>query len=245
MAEQSSSIFPLLREIPNKPPPPYPVDRQLPKTPPFPSDDRIQEIIFNRIEELYGKPPSESLTETPVRTDATFVKSPTLSITSPDSPATQDETNVFERIIFDCCEEIMQEISAPESQAGGVVRRPIGFFNPPSRLRCYQQHTFKRVFKLLNRPYSSTGTPGDESQTFTGMRSFLPSQVAQLTYNNRRKRDSVDEILIQELYEDEARWTNFDLEEQEIRESVPDLRTLLADDSSEIQETSVNASNTE
>lgn len=217
----------------------------MPITPPFPSDDRIKDIVYGRIQELYEKPPSDSLVESPMRTDATFVKSPTVSISSPDSPAAQDEINVFERIILDCCEEIMQEISAPEKHAVGI-RKPLSFFNPPNRLQCYQEHTLKRIFKLIDHPYASDdGVINHESKSFTGMRSFLPSQVAQLTYNNRRKRDAVDDILIHELYEDEARWTNFDLEEQEIRDSVPDLRTLLADESSDIQETSVNASNTE
>lgn len=246
MAEQSSAIFPFLREIPNKPPPPYPVHRQLPKTPPFPTDERIKDIVYTRTQELYEKPSSDSLSESPMRTDATFVKSPTVSITSPESPALQHEINVFERIILDCCNEIMHEICAPEKQAGGIVRQPIRFFNPPNRLQCYQEHVLKRIFKLLDRPYSSNDKIDNESKSFSEMRSFLPSQVAQLTYNNRRKRDAVDDILIQELYEDESRWTNFDLEENEIRENVPDLRTLLtADESSEIQETSVNASNTE
>lgn len=223
-------MFPFLREIPNKPPPPYPANRQLPKTPQFPSDDRIKEIVFNRIEELYEKPPEP--VQTPVRSDATFVKSPSLSISSADSPASpsvHEETNLFERIISDCCAEIMREITAPEKQARG--RQPLGFFNPPNRLKCYQDFATNRIFKLLNRSH--------------GNRSILASQVAQLTYSNRRKRDTVDEILIQELYEDEARWTNFDLEEKEIRDSVPDLRTLLVDDSSEIPETSVNASTAE
>lgn len=226
----SSAIFPFLREIPNKPPPPYPANRQLPKTPQFPSDDRIEEIILNRIEELYERP-SEPV-QTPVRNDATFVKSPTLSISSTDSPSSppaQDETNLFERIISDCCAEIMLEINVPEKQPGG--RQPLGFFNPPNRLKCYQDFAINRIFKLLNRPH--------------GNRSILASQVAQLTYSNRRKRDTVDEILIQELYEDESRWANFDLEEMEIREKVPDLRTLLVDDSAEIPETSVNASTAE
>lgn len=235
MVEQGSpAIFPILREIPNKPPPPYPVYRQLPKTPPFPSDDRIKEIVFNRIEELYEK--SDSF-QTPVRNDATFVKSPTLSISSSDSPSppAHDETNLFERIISDCCVEVMQEIVVPEKQPGG--RQPLGFFNPPNRLMCYQNFALNRVFKLLNRSNSSE---------FSETRSILTSQVAQLTYSNRtKKRDTVDEILIQELYEDESRWTDFDLEEKEIRESVPDLRTLLVDDSAEILETSVSASNIE
>lgn len=246
MAEQSSSsvIFPFLREIPNKPPPPYPVHRQLPKTAPFPSDERIKDIVYARVEELYGKLNSDSVLESPqVRSDATFVKSPSLSISSPDSPAAQDDANVFERIILDCCDEFMQDINAHGKFATEVFRQPLKFYNPPNRMECLQKHTLNRIFKLFNRPHSDDFPRTDEFKS--GSRSFLPSQVAQLTFNNRRKRDVVDEILIQELYEDEARWTNFDLEEKEIRESVPDLRTLLTDDSSEIQEVSTNATNTD
>ncbi|XP_031623928.1 centrosome-associated protein 350-like [Contarinia nasturtii] len=236
-AEQSTAMFPFLREIPNKPPPPYPVHRQLPKTP---SDDRIKEIVNRRVEELYEKLNSPQSPETPIRNDATFVKSPTLSISSPDSPATQDDPNIFERIILDSCEEIMQEISAQEKQLTGIFRQPLTFYKPPNRLKCFQQHTLRRIFKLLNRP-SGDSINSDESKSYSGMRSFLPSRVAQLTFNNRRKRDAVDDILIQELYEDEARWTNFDLEEKEIRENVADLKTLLADDSSSF----INTTNTE
>lgn len=202
-------------------------------------------MVYQRVDELYGKLNSISspLPETPVRSDATFVKSPSLSITSPDSPALQEETNIFERIILDSCEEIMQDIIAQGEELVGMFRQPLEFYNPPDRLNCHQQHVLKRIFKLINR--STAGDSGDESKTYSGMRSFLPSQVAQLTFNNRRKRDAVDEILIQELYEDEIRWTNFDAEEKEIRDNVTDLRTLLADDSSETHEISTNATNTE
>lgn len=244
MVEQGSlAIFPVLREIPNKPPPPYPVCRQLRQTPPFPSDDRIKEIVYSRIKELYDKSTTD-LIQTPVQNDATFVKSPSLSTSSSDSSPSpvQDGTNLFEHILSDCCAEIMHEIVAPGKQPSG--QQPLGFFNPPNRLKCYQNYVLNRIFKLLNRPHSSDRSTDDGSKTFSGIRTFLASQVAQLI-SNRRKRDTVDEILIQELYEDESRWTNFDLEEMEIRESVPDLRTLLVDDSAEIQETSVNAPNTE
>lgn len=213
-------MFPFLRiGIPNKPPPPYPV--QLPKTPPFPSDDRIKEIVNHRVNELFDQfNSSQSSCETPIRNDATFVKSPNLSMPSPDLPTIQKDTNVFERIILDSCDEIMHEICASNKLSSSVFRQPLEFYNPPNRLHCLQQHTIKRIFKLI------------ESKSFGGMRSFLPSQVAQLTFNNRRKRDAVDDILIQELYEDEPRWTNFDLEEQEIRDSVTDLNTLLLNDDS-------------
>lgn len=231
-----------MREIPNKPPPPYPVYRQLPKSPPFPSDERIKVIVYQQVEELYDKSASDLRQSTPTRSDATFVKSPTLSISSPETLPfpVQDDSNLFERIIIDCCVEIVHEIVAPEKQLGG--RAPIGFFNPPNRLKCYQDYTLHRILKLLNRPQSNDH---DESKSFSGARSILSSQVAQLTYSNRRKRDSVDEILIQELYENESRWTNFEWEEKEIRESVPDLQALLIDDSAEIPETSVNVSNNE
>lgn len=245
--EQSTSVmFPFLREIPNKPPPPYPINpvlRQLPKTAPFPSDDRIKEIVYQRVEELYATLNSTPSPETPVRSDATFVKSPSLSITSPESPALEEGINVFERIILDSCEEIMQDVTIYGELSSDVFRQPLEFYNPPNRLKCYQQHTLKRIFKLLNRQLSSSA---NDSNSYSNMRSFLPSQVAQLTFNNRRKRDAVDEILIQELYEDEARWTNFESEEKEIRDNVGDLRTLLADDSvSEVHESSTNATNTE
>lgn len=186
---------------------------------------------------------STSSPETPVRSDATFVKSPSLPITSPDSPALQEDTNVFERIIWDSCEEIMCDIVAQGEQSLGIFRQPLEFYNPPNRLKCYQQYVFKRIFKLINR--STTGDSSKDDETYSGIRSILPSQVAQLTFLNRRKRDAVDDILIQELYEDEARWTNFDAEEKEIRDNVTDLRTLLADDSSETHEISTNATNTE
>lgn len=245
--EQPSAIFPFLREIPNKPPPPYPVHRQLPKTPPFPCDDRIKEIVCRRVDELYEKQNSIQSPDTPIRNDATFVKSPTPSFASPDSPVVQEEEiNVFERIILDSCDEIMHEISGLDKKLVAGFRLPLGFYKPPDRLKCLQQYTLKRIFKLLNRPFTSdTSNFSMEPKSYIGTRSFLPSQVAQLTFNNRRKRDTVDEILIQELYEDETRWSNFDLEEKEIRENVTDLKTLLTNDSSDTNETIINDTNNE
>lgn len=105
----------------------------------------------------------------------------------------------------------------------GTFRQPLAFYNPPNRLLCFQEFALKRIFKLLNRPRNNDGNA-----------SCLPPRVAQLSASNRRKRDAVDDILIQELYEDEAKWTNFFLEEEEVRQSVGgDLRKLLVDESLE------------
>lgn len=200
---------------------------------------------------MYEKPKTDScVTEAVNANDATFVKSP--AATGIDSPINSpvllspsvDETNVFERIVLDCCDEIMCDFDAHNNRIVGVYKQPLAlaFYKPPNRLLCMQQYVLKRIFKLFNGSLGNGTTKSHQQVGASTIR--LPSQVAQLTYNNRRKRDAVDEILIQELYEDEARWTNFDLEEEEIRNSVTDLKTLLADDSSVQEETNTNATTT-
>lgn len=116
-----------------------------------------------------------------------------------------------------------------------LFKRPLAFYNPPNRLNCLQEHALKRIYKLLNRPFVDDATNTVELKQINP-RSCLPAHVVQLTFNNRRKRDAVDEILFQELYEEEMRWTNFDAEEEEIRSSVGDLNTLLLADTSETQD---------
>lgn len=126
-----------------------------------------------------------------------------------------------------------------------MFKQPLAFFNPPNRMQCLQQHALKRVYKLLNLPFVDDATNSIEVKQINP-RSCLPAHVAQLTFNNRRKRDAVDEILLQELYEEEMRWTNFDAEEEEIRNSIGDLNALLSVDTSDAQdEISANLTNTE
>lgn len=224
--DQSTSIsFPFLREIPNKPPPPYPTHRHPPKTT-LPSDERIKEIVFQNFERLHEVSAD----------DKTFIKSPSPVIASPNGITTiVNETNaMFERIIVDVCEEIMNEFQIDQKHPS-LGKQPIAFYKPPDRLQCLQQHAWHRVKKLLGRPTADGGIRSKANAT-NGVQQMnarcLPSQMANMTCNNRRKRDMVDEILIQELYEDEPKWTNFDLEEQEVRINVKDLSSLLADEPS-------------
>lgn len=235
--DQSSAIFPLLREIPNKPPPPYPAHRQLPKVPTLPSDTKIKEIVFERIETLFSKP--KELPNTPVINidDETFIKSPTPSFdTSTASPTVaNDEQNIFERIILDCCDEFMHDINTNSVTNSIIFKHPLAFYNPPNRLKCLQEHGLKRIYKLLNQPMNSDSTNAIEGRQ-SSFRSCLPAHVEQLTFNNRRKREAVDEILFHEMYEEEVHWTNFDAEEEEIRNRVTDLNTLLSTDTSDAQD---------
>lgn len=224
--DQGTSIsFPFLREIPNKPPPPYPTHRHPPKTT-LPSDERIKEIVFQNIERLHLSPAD----------DETFTKpSEAPPIGATITTTSINETNaMFERIIVDVCEEIMNEFNLDQKHPS-LGKQPIAFYKPPDRLQCLQEHAWRRVKKLLGRATCDVGARSRANAT-NGVQQLnarcLPSQMANMTCNNRRKRDMVDEILIHELYEDEPKWTNFDLEELEVRLNVKDLSSLLADEPS-------------
>lgn len=115
-----------------------------------------------------------------------------------------------------------------------AFRAPLAFYNPPNRLLCYQMYALKRIYKILNRPCDGRHDDCNDS-------TLLQPLMARLSTSNRRKRDAVDEILIQELYEDDSKWTNFTLEEEEIRRNFGDDLTkllLLVDESLEVHDQS-------
>lgn len=234
--DQNASV-PLQRGIPNKPPPPYPIHR-MPLAPILPTDEQIQEIVYNRIEQLYN----EQMTgvEDPSN-NATYIMSPSLSNSSQSStntsemspiPLPNDTTinittpnNVYERVFLDICNEYMTEFRQQQKLTGYTCKQPLAFYNPPNRLICLQKYVAQRIFTLLGRQNgNSTGANNDERKQ---------PQIVLMIVNNRRKRDLVDDILIQELLEDEQKWTNFDIEEMEIRNNTSDIMALMADESTE------------
>lgn len=203
-----------LREIPNKPPPPYPAHGS-PMTTIFPSNERIQEIVFRRISELYTQCIIIKNNESSIV--ASSSSSP--SITSSSAPASilnENLTNVYERIIVDIVKECFDDIqmhlpNSPTYLRGQKYKSPLAFYNPPDRLLCIQEFVLKRVKVLLN----VNGTLNQPSPPH--QRSH---QMVALSCSSRRKRDAVDEILIQELMEDESKWTNFDVEEMQVLNDI-------------------------
>lgn len=189
-----------LREIPNKPPPPYvPPAHGSPMTTIFPSNDRIQEITFRRIAELYAEH---------IIGESTAIEHIPKSSTS---ILDENITNIYERIVLDICQECFGEIqqhlpNSPTYLRAQKYKSPLAFYNPPNRLLCAQQFVLKRIKSLLN----VTGATG------TGVHHQRSPQMVALACTSRRKRDVVDEILIQELMEDESKWTNFDVEEMQV-----------------------------
>lgn len=113
-------------------------------------------------------------------------------------------TNIYERIILDICKECLNDFKATfeAPQASEQYKDPLALYNPPDRLKCVQDFVYKKVRKYL-------GMDSKNSQSSKKPFSIFGAKS--------RKIDTVDEIIIQELYEEESKWTNFDEEEAEVK----------------------------
>lgn len=134
-------VFP--REIPNKPPPPYvPPAHGSPMNPIHPTDERIKEIVYRRISELYN-----------IISDTKTVTDKSQSILS------ENITNVYERIILDVCKECITELDFDSSTTNSMkFKQRLAFYNPPNRLEYVQEFALKKVKKLLDPNHASLGT---------------------------------------------------------------------------------------
>lgn len=217
-----------LREIPNKPPPPYvPPAHGSPMTTIFPSNNRIRDIIFRRIKELYDEHCNE------INPSPDFSPAPSI--------LNENITNIYERIILDICRECfvelqahlpqLEETTAEKQFLRNKYKYPMAFYNPPDRLVCIQEYVVKRAMNLLN-----VGGPVTMMGCCRNYRSYYSST----SICGRRKRDLVDEILIQEIAEEDAKWINFDAEEEEVIHSfASEIMDNLIDEA--IEETVLNA----
>lgn len=215
---EQSVPYVFLREIPNKPPPPYiPPAHGSPMTTIFPSDERIEEIVFRRVKELYSdlfQDINNDVKDHDFKTNNANEE--------PISIVNENITNIYERIILDVCKECMDElkIQSPSPQNKSheqhvSFKYPLAFYNPPNRLECMQTYVLTRIKKLLETGYSQQIT--------------LPQNIA--LGCSRRKRDIVDDILVQEMFEDEYKWTNYDIEEIEVQSNLTEeILIMLVDE---------------
>lgn len=135
-------VFP--HEIPNKPPPPYvPPAHGSPMNTIHPTDERIEEIVYRRIAELY-----KSILDTASVTEKS------------QSILSENITNVYERIILDVCKECISELDIDPSTVNSMkFKQRLAFYNPPNRLEYVQEFALKKVKKLLDpNSASCTGT---------------------------------------------------------------------------------------
>ncbi|XP_055640088.1 centrosome-associated protein 350-like [Toxorhynchites rutilus septentrionalis] len=194
----------LFREIPNKPPPPYiPPANGSPLALIFPPESRIDDLIETRTKELFlGDVPSEKLNSDHV-------------------------TNIYEKLILDMCKEMYADLRPPPPDVSFRTakhdKRPLAFYNPPDRLGSLQDHMKRKIKKILNEESLL------QQQQHQNLHHCPMPFLAFAGGTAKRKRDHVDEILAQEMFDEEARWTNFDREEIEVKERIVDeiTKTLL------------------
>ncbi|XP_055695943.1 uncharacterized protein LOC129797427 [Lutzomyia longipalpis] len=183
-----------LREIPNKPPPPYvPPAQDSPLATIFPSEERVVDLVMNRTKELFFSTNPEA-----------------------DKSDGYGITNVYEKIIIGMCEEIFGEIKetldthydAP-FQRVRLYKNKLCFYNPPDRLKCIQEHILEAIRQILQGG----------------------GNYSRIQASCRRKRDQIDEIVIEEMLEDDWKWSNFQIEETEVLDMMTEtiFSTLLED----------------
>uniref|UniRef100_A0A0A1WMP9 Centrosome-associated protein 350 n=1 Tax=Zeugodacus cucurbitae TaxID=28588 RepID=A0A0A1WMP9_ZEUCU len=187
--DNNSTVIPYMyvREIPNKPPPPYvPPAHGSPMTTIFPSEERIREISYRRTHELYCE----------------LLKTDYINETGEKLPTVMDEkiTNIYERIILDICREYLDEHSEVLTQGDAVnFHTQLAFFNPPNRLHCIQESVYKEVRRCL------------------AMDKTLKRRTPIYSvYGQRANRDHIGKIIIQEMYDEDDKWCNFHREENEV-----------------------------
>lgn len=122
---QQQVPFVYLRDIPNKPPPPYTLPLQESKNK-FPSLTTINALVTKRVENLY-KLNRKSSAEEMLQEDDTF-------------------QNIYERLIIDVSDEFFYTFD----RQNGVVKNSLIFYNPPSELECLQNFIANKVEKICD-----------------------------------------------------------------------------------------------
>ncbi|XP_001658279.2 uncharacterized protein LOC5569018 [Aedes aegypti] len=196
------------REIPNKPPPPYiPPANGSPLALIFPSEDRIDELIETRTKELYFDEPMD------------------------DNLRPDNVTNIYEKLILDMCKELFTDVRPPKADVSYRTikheKRPLAFYNPPDRLVCAQNFMKQKIKRILNEDILLQQQHQQQLNLHHCPMPFLMFAGS----SAKRKRDQVDEILAQEMFDEEARWTDFDREEIEVKERIVEevTKMLVAD----------------
>lgn len=184
----------------------------------FPSDDRIRDIVYQCVQQLHESSSTGGVEKTSFDTNS---------------------TNIYERILIDLCAQCFAELPNIISNPNDVDQfrhEPLAFYNPPNRLECIQQHVLQKVQKLLRNGGANTIINGKST---SNAYIIHPSSAASRLVSSKRKRDLVDEILVQEMLEGDALWTNFDVERVEVLRSVTNdiLRLMVKEAIDDCQQT--------
>lgn len=125
-------------------------------------------------------------------------------------------------MIIDICQERMNEFkSLILNKNEHNFKFPLALYNPPDRLKSLQQYIYKQIRKFFAMDKKTLLHLGSQQLVYQNNKNCT-SLVYDINNSKKKCIDHIDEILMSELYEEDAKWSNFDLEEQEIINSVSD-----------------------
>uniref|UniRef100_A0A336MCL6 CSON015222 protein n=1 Tax=Culicoides sonorensis TaxID=179676 RepID=A0A336MCL6_CULSO len=188
-----------LRDIPNKPPPPYTLPLQESNKDRFPSIQTIQNLAMKRVEKLY-------------RINKKYA--PILNgIDSNGDNSPEVSLNIYERLVIDVSEELFYsfEKSSLSEKQTGVIKNSLVFYNPPNELECLQNFISKKVKKLSEPLARAENSISNDFDSLVGGNSLNNYQG--ILGRRNPKKDLVDEVLMLELIEDDPNWSYFEPEE--------------------------------
>lgn len=123
-----------------------------------------------------------------------------------------ETTNIYERVISDVCKEVYNEFNSLSNNKNQNYLNKLSLYNPPDHLKAMQLHILEKIKQLLL--LNNNNNKIDGPSTIIG--------------GSGKKRDHVDEILIREMFENNSNWTNFDLEELEVKNNIfNDVKNLM------------------
>ncbi|GLV42783.1 hypothetical protein CBL_03523 [Carabus blaptoides fortunei] len=188
--QQQDLPYMFMREIPNKPPPPY-------KPPEFPA---VTSVIPARADQVTKY----------VDQAASVLYSASVNGTLADQPLVKlnvaDQMN-SKRFVFDLCRELALDLYKPTCD-----------LNVPSWKR--PKNTFNAL--VCKKPVNKDDLTRIMKKKVLQLFNFEPvlRKDSLIVRWSRKKRDHVDEILVLESQSEEADWTNYDVDEQTIKDNL-------------------------
>ncbi|XP_058122459.1 centrosome-associated protein 350-like [Anopheles ziemanni] len=242
--EQQVGFF---REIPNKPPPPYiPPANGSPLALLFPTEARINELIDGRVEELHRDriPPERLRSDHVTNVYEKLILDMCKELYRELRPA--DPTVSFRTITHDKRPLVFYNPPDALRCMKDYLRAKVRRILNEEQLALQQQHQHQHhQHQQLLLHHHQLQQQQQQQQQQPQQPHVQLQQHHQLLHHcatmpflfanggnaSRRKRDQVDEILAQEMHDDDARWTNFDREEIEVKDRITDvlLKSLLTE----------------
>uniref|UniRef100_A0A182P2W1 Uncharacterized protein n=1 Tax=Anopheles epiroticus TaxID=199890 RepID=A0A182P2W1_9DIPT len=237
--EQQVGFF---REIPNKPPPPYiPPANGSPLALLFPSEARIDELIDGRVEELHRDriAPETLHSDHVTNVYEKLILDMCKEFYRDLRPA--EPTVSFRTIPHDKRPLVFHNPPDPLRCMKDYLRVKIRrVLNDAQVALQQQQHQHQQHQLLLHHQLQQQQQPHPSHSQLQHHHHLLhhhhghcAAAAMPFLYGNgcasKRKPDQVDEILKQETHDDDARWTNFDREEIEVKDRITEelLKSLL------------------